>query len=208
MSYQSLVSTIANLDADSQALHNSAANCPPVFLSDVEAYTAWRYYATLSLPSSSKVCPHGRCVPSRATHANLARARRAFHSLLHGLVALSQTNSRAKERFVSGGRNDSSALERLIRHQAPYARAFAQLDAAVAMFVADMVEPDCGCFSSQAAERTAAAAEALVDALHLFRAACYLIFYSPPGCSVTAGTAPLQVDTVPSSLWRAALSQR
>jgi len=182
VSYQSLLSVVASLEIDSQSLHNQAANEAPEFLGDVETHTAWRYYTAPPPPRRSRRCPHGRCVPSRATPANLTRAGRAFESLLNALVTLSQHNGPERSRFVDNPEANGGHLETLANHQKPHARAFCELDAAVGMLTTD-TDGGCSCLGLAPQPGTTAGPRherVVLDALRLFRAACWLIFYEKP----------------------------
>ncbi|KAI8677447.1 Zn(2)-C6 fungal-type domain-containing protein [Fusarium sp. Ph1] len=169
VSYKAVLSIIASLELQSQALNNRNANEAPELLRDVDAYTAWRYYTAPNPTESSRICQHGRCVPSRATPENIARAGRAFQSLLDALILLSQRIRPDKAGTLGGA---DKAMENPISQQQPYARAFHELDTALNMFVSDS-PGDCLCFgppdqlSSSMQHRNKA-----IDSLRVFRAVC------------------------------------
>ncbi|KAJ4211070.1 hypothetical protein NW759_012825 [Fusarium solani] len=169
VSYKAVLSIIANLELQSQALNNRRANEAPELLRDVDAYTAWRYYTAPNPTETSRICQHGRCVPSRATPGNIARAGRAFQSLLDALILLSQRIQPAKAGTLEGA---DKAMENPTSQQQPYTRAFDELDTALNMFVSDS-SGDCLCFgppaqlSSSTQHRNKA-----IDSLRVFRAVC------------------------------------
>ena len=179
VSYQNLLSVVASLENDSQALHNIGVNIAPEFFGDIDPYVAWRYY---SAPSpGTRPCQHGRCIPSRATAANLAHAGRAFQSLLNALITLSQQSAPEKSRLVLEGKR--TALDTLIERQKPCARAFWQLDVATEMFIADATNSPCQCFGpARSPPIPSPSVTKAIIALRLFRAICYPVLYdkSPP----------------------------
>ncbi|KAK3349538.1 hypothetical protein B0T25DRAFT_245387 [Lasiosphaeria hispida] len=199
VSYQPLRSIVANLENHSQAFRNGDVNVAPDFLGEADAYTAWRYYtAPVRVGSSTwSLCQHGKCVPSRATPANLARAGRAFESLLNALMTLSQQNSSEVTRLLLGAEAENSLVTTLIHRQQPYARAFHELDAALTMFIADTTG-DCFCFrpaslSGTQSEPIQPRKKKAVDALRFYHAACYpILFDKPPATSdpLTDGSPP------------------
>lgn len=170
VSYKAVLSIIASLELQSQALNNRNANEAPELLRDVDAYTAWRYYTAPNPTESSRICQHSRCVPSRATPENIARAGRAFQSLLDALILLSQRIRPDKAGTLGGA---DKAIENPISQQQPYTRAFHELNTALNMFVSDS-SGDCLCFgppdqfSSSTQHRNKA-----IDSLRVFRAVCH-----------------------------------
>ncbi|WAO88763.1 Zn(2)-C6 fungal-type domain-containing protein [Fusarium falciforme] len=170
VSYKAVLSIIASLELQSQALNNRNANETPEILRDVDAYTAWRYYTAPNPTESSRICQHSRCVPSRATPENIARAGRAFQSLLDALILLSQ---RIRPDKAGSLRSADKAMENPISQQQPYTRAFHELDTALNMFVSDS-SGNCLCFgppdqlSSSTQHRNKA-----IDSLRVFRAVCH-----------------------------------
>ncbi|RSL85882.1 hypothetical protein CEP51_003101 [Fusarium floridanum] len=169
VSYKAVLSIIASLELQSQALNNRNANEAPELLSDTDAYTAWRYYTAPNPTESSRICQHGRCVPSRAIPENIARAGRAFQSLLDALILLSQHIQPEKAGTLSA----DEATVNPTSQQQPYARAFHDLDTALNGFVSDS-SSDCLCFgplpdrlSSSTQHRNKA-----IDSLRVFREVC------------------------------------
>ncbi|RSL55279.1 hypothetical protein CEP53_007162 [Fusarium sp. AF-6] len=171
VSYKAVLSIIASLELQSQALNNRNANEAPELLRDTDAYTAWRYYTAPNPTDCSRICRHSRCVPTRATPENIARAGRAFQSLLDALILLSQRIQPEKAGALGG---DGEATENPTSQQQPYARAFHELDTALNGFVSDS-SSDCLCFgplpdqlSSSTQHRNKA-----IDSLRVFRAVCH-----------------------------------
>ncbi|KAK3385768.1 hypothetical protein B0H63DRAFT_560297 [Podospora didyma] len=181
-----LLSVVASLDVYSQAIQNGGVNVAPAFLKDADPYTAWRYYTAPAPAGSSTLCRHGKCVPSRATPANLARAGRAFESLLSALVTLSQQNSPEVARLVLEAEDD--LILTLKHRQGPHARAFGELDLAITMFTMDTASDMCLCFGLAAnpAPTTQRRQKKAIDTLRLYHATCYPIlfdktpYHSPP----------------------------
>ncbi|KAI8721312.1 Zn(2)-C6 fungal-type domain-containing protein [Fusarium sp. LHS14.1] len=170
VSYKAVLSIIASLELQSQALNNRNANEAPKLLRDVDAYTAWRYYTAPNPTESSRICQHGKCVPSRATPENIARAGRAFQSLLDALILLSQRIQPDKAGALEGA---NKAMENPISQRQPYTRAFHELDKALNMFVSDSLG-DCLCFGSpdQFSPSTQHRNKA-IDSLRVFRSVCH-----------------------------------
>lgn len=170
VSYKAVLSIIASLELQSQALNSRNANEAPELLRDVDAYTAWRYYTAPNLIEPSKICRHNRCVPSRATPENIARAGRAFQSLLDTLILLSQRVQPDKAGTLGGV---DEAMKNPINQRQPHTRAFHELDTALNMFVSDS-SGNCLCFgppgklSSLKQHRDKA-----IDSLRVFREVCH-----------------------------------
>ncbi|KAK0709396.1 hypothetical protein B0T26DRAFT_652335 [Lasiosphaeria miniovina] len=164
-----LLSVVANLEVHSQAIQNGGVSVTPAIFGEADIHTAWRYYTAPARISSSRLCQHGKCVPSRATPANLSRAGRAFESLLNALVTLSQQNSAEVARLVLKG--EDALLSTLIRHQQPHSRAFRELDIAISVFARDTAD-ECMCFGLANPAPTQHQKKA-IDALRLYHATCY-----------------------------------
>ena len=173
--YNDLFSVVACLEITAQLLKTRGATDGPEVLSDADAYITWRTYSSPSASTSSKICEHGKCVPSRATPANLSHAGKAIKSLLNGLMALSQRDAGDVARLVLQA--EQSILASLIRRQQPYIRAFRELSAAMDIFVAD-ISSECTCFGgtppANSSQRKA------VDVLRMYHAACYPLFLDSP----------------------------
>ncbi|RSM13194.1 hypothetical protein CEP52_002046 [Fusarium oligoseptatum] len=170
VSYKAVLSIIASLELQSQALNNRNANEAPELLKDTDAYTAWRYYTAPHPTESSRICQHGRCVPTRATPENIARAGRAFQSLLDALILLSQHIQPEKAGTLSA----DEATVNPTSQQQPYARAFHDLDTALNGFVSDS-SSDCLCFGAlpdRLSSLTQHRNEA-IDSLRVFREVCH-----------------------------------
>lgn len=170
VSYKAVLSIIASLELQSQALNNHNANEPPELLRDVDAYTAWRYYTAPNPTESSRICQQGRCVPSRATPENIARAGRAFQSLLDALILLSQRIQLDKAETLGSA---DKATKDPISQQQPYDRAFNELNTALGMFLSDS-SGDCLCFEppDQLSSPTKQQNKA-IDSLRVFREVCH-----------------------------------
>ncbi|RSL55127.1 hypothetical protein CEP54_009530 [Fusarium duplospermum] len=168
VSYRAVLSIIASLELQSQALNNRNANEAPELLRDTDAYTAWRYYTAPNPTEFSRICQHGRCVPSRATPENIARAGRAFQSLLDALILLSQRVQPDKAGTLGGA---DEAMENPVSQQQPYTRAFGELNTALDMFVSDSLD-DCLCFGPQPDQLSQHRNKA-IDSLRVFRAVCH-----------------------------------
>ncbi|KAJ4305179.1 hypothetical protein N0V90_000710 [Kalmusia sp. IMI 367209] len=176
--YDDLLTAVACLEVTAQTLQSSGATDGPAFLSDANAYTAWRFYSAPSVPPSSRTCPHGRCSPSRATPTNLNYAGRAIKSLLNGLMALSQRDAGDVARLVLQG--ERTVLDTLMHRQTPYIRAFRELGAAIQMFVAD-ITTNCSCFEPAGSYPTPTPSQKkAVDVLKLYHATCYPLFIDSP----------------------------
>ncbi len=198
VSYELLLSIVANLENHSQVLQTIGVNVAPAFLGEVDVHTAWRYYSAPTQPGSSNhLCSHGKCVPSRATPANLARAGRAFESLLNALMALSQQNSTDVARVIL--KTEHSLVKTLIHRQEPYARAFRELDAAICMFVTDTTG-ECLCFESATPSAPIRPQKKAIDALRLYHATCYpILLDKPPSDPPAEIPHPLLLDKPPPS---------
>lgn len=181
-----LLSVVANLEVHSQAIQNVGVSVTPAVLGEADIYTAWRYYTAPAGISSSRLCQHGKCVPSRATPANLSRAGRAFESLLNALVTLSQQNSAEVARLVLEG--EDALLLTLIRHQQPHSRAFRELDIAINIFARDTAD-ECMCFGLANPAPTQHQKKA-IDALRLYHATCYPVLFEKTPCDPPADGSP------------------
>jgi hypothetical protein len=181
-----LPSMVANLEIQSQALQNGTEHVVPSFLTVAEAYTAWRDYR--APPSGGSSCPHGISTPSRATPVNLARAGRAFESLLNALLALSQHNASDVARLLLG--NEQERLLTIVDKQKPYTHAFRELDAAIAMFVLDT--SDCACSSQPpfSAPNADASQRMAIASLRLFHAVCLPLLVEKPALKHITGSSP------------------
>ena len=192
ISYQHVLSLIANLEMDSQMIHNPGVNSPPPLLSQVEPFCAYQTYTARSArnpPLGAKTCEHGRCFPSRATPGNLSAASKASYSLLQSLIQLSQTKAEEKEQAIVEG--DATALEKMIQFQQPHARVFVELDVALNVFIRDTSQV-CRCganVSSATKSRQHERVMLVIKSLRLFRAICYPLLYDKPvGVSQLDGT--------------------
>ncbi|EEU39761.1 uncharacterized protein NECHADRAFT_100289 [Fusarium vanettenii 77-13-4] len=207
VSYKAVLSIIASLELQSQALNNRNANEAPELLRDVDAYIAWRYYTAPNSTESSRICQHGRCVPSRATPENIARAGRAFQSLLDALILLSQRIQPDKAGTLGG---DDKAMESPISQRQPYTRAFHELDKALNMFVSDSWG-DCLCFGppDQLSSSTQHRRKA-IDSLRVFREVCHpLIDYLMGGSDANLEAHAIQLlDLADSMLGNEARHER
>ncbi|KAI9661114.1 MAG: hypothetical protein M1821_009441 [Bathelium mastoideum] len=175
--YESLMSIVANLQIHSQALQSDNMNEVPTSLRDVDVNTAWRYYSAPAHTKSLELCQHGRGMPSRATPANLARAGRAFESLLTEMVADSLQSSAEVARLSLEG--DQKLLATLVGREKPYTRAFRELSNAIGIFVVDTTI-ECSCFGPSPRHTAHKQQRKAIDALRLYHATCYPLFLDKP----------------------------
>ena len=173
--YNDLFSVVACLEITAQLLKTRGATDGPEVLSDADAYITWRTYSAPPPSVSSKLCEHGKCVPSRATPMNLSHAGKAIKSLLNGLMALSQRDAGDVARLVLEA--EQSVLASLIRRQQPYIRAFRELSAAMDAFVAD-TSSECPCFGGPPV--TNPSQRKAIDVLRMYHAACWPLFLDSP----------------------------
>jgi hypothetical protein len=173
--YYDLVSVVACLEVTAQLLNSSGASNRPEPLSDASAYMTWRTYSAPTTPAFSTICEHGRCLPSRATAANLSHAGRAIKSLLNGLMVLSQRHSSQVARLVLHGEQD--VLEKLIHSQQPYNHSYQELSTAILGFVLDTFT-ECTCFGPNASPLSSQ--KKAVDVLRMYHATCFPLFLDSP----------------------------
>ncbi|KAH8895451.1 hypothetical protein GQ53DRAFT_715107 [Thozetella sp. PMI_491] len=182
--YENLRSIVANLEFHNRYLKLSGMTEAPTLLDDINMYASWRYYSAPRIADSSTLCMHGKCVPSRATPENLARASQVFESLLNALFVQTYQNIPEVGRLAMG--DDHMVNETLAHRKQAHARAFGELNAAVNMFVLDTISP-CSCFElpDNLDPRLATAAASSprklpsgqpfdkeIDTLRLFQATC------------------------------------
>jgi hypothetical protein len=209
VSHEAVLPLVANLETNSQAIQTGSADVAPALLD--YANNAWWFYTSPTRPTSSTICLHGRCAPTRVTTDELSRAGRAFGSLLKALMTLSHDSAGNVARLVLEARH--GLLETLIGSQEPHARAFWELDAAVEMFLAD-ISDDCGCRLPENFKNHTPSSwqkrqqqKKAIDALLLYRVACYNLLFDRPSTGFSASRRPPASEHSDSST-RVALNER
>ena len=178
VSYASLLTVVANLETHTHVMQTNDAGGVSALFSDLDAYTSWRYYSAPIMKSSQKLCQHGKCVPSRATPANLNWAGKATKSLMYELMASSQKDAGDVVRLVLGDQQDR--LKALIEHQTPYYRAYRELNTAINAFVSDTTI-ECSCFEPTNPGPTSVKFQKrAINALRLYQATCYPMLFNKP----------------------------
>lgn len=185
VSYDTAFSLVSNLEVNSQAIQGGSANAVPKLLD--KANSSWRYYTAPTQPVSSRICHHGRCVPSRATPLHMTRAAEAFDSLLKALIMLSHDCAVNVERLALEA--DRGLFETVIGNQEPHARAFYELSKALAIFSADTASrcrcilPDCSRGPNLASAERERQQKMAIDSLALCQLSCYTLLIRKPHSS-------------------------
>jgi hypothetical protein len=178
VSYESLRSIVASLEIHMHSLANDGLIQVSPCLDDSDAYAAWRLYSGPTQQGHTTMCQHGRCVPSRATRSHLARAGRAFESLLNEVILFLQQSARDLPRFVVGA-SENIDVGTLIRCKPTHVRAFRELEMAIGIFLLD-TSCKCSCFEDQQAFNPVNPQKKAIDTLRLYYALCYILIFNKP----------------------------